>query len=522
MAQVLRNMNPVGESEGAQLFCNVWAGTCPAVTVRYHVPINYTRNEQLLPRPKPSGKRPFKFVHFTDLHLDPYYAAGTGSQTDKNCPHPLICCRAFSEKERDIIFRLRKKPQLDKGDPQIDIAGPWGHHGSCDTPNRLQQSMYRAMRKFAGDTDFAIFTGGILSRQVWNSTAQLNIEQIEKAYSNMSELFDYVYPAVGNDESSPANLFEAEPVNSRVSQQWLYDTLASLWSRWIGREDAHRVKDGGYYSTKVPHRNLRIISLNTNLYSYKNIWVYQDPINHDPAGQLAWLVSELEAAARAKEHVYIIGHMAMGDADILQHYSRSLNQIMNKYASTIAAMFFGHTHLNQFQLHYRGSDDPQSPHWWRNGERLLAEDAIVTSYIAPSITPVLGAPAFNVFYVDPETFGVLDVVTYSSNMIDPYWEYDKGPIWARAFSAKMVYGIPQKLPEGGELTPAFWHKISERFDWDRTFYRYYFGRQTSWNEMPTGESQRAKDQCFIRGGIARNCLGIPGRGGLGGLFGITG
>ncbi|KJK82560.1 hypothetical protein H634G_02166 [Metarhizium anisopliae BRIP 53293] len=521
MAHILRNMNPVGESEGAQLFCNTWLGTCPAVRLRYNVPMNYTRNEMPPRRPKPSGQMPFKFVHFSDLHLDPHYFAGTQSQTDK-CPYPLICCRAFTEKERDIIFQPRHKAHLDiMIDPELNIGGPYGHHGACDTPHRLQQSFYRAMKKFAGDADFAIFTGGILSRQIWNSTAELNIGQIEKAYSNMSELYDYIYPAVGNDESSPANLFQAEQVTSKVSTQWLYDTLASLWARWIGDKDARRVKDGGFYSTKVPHRNLRIISLNTNLYNYKNLWVYQDPINHDPAGQLAWLVSELDAATLAKEHVYIIGHMSMGDPDILQHYSRSLNQIMNKYGSTVAAMFFGHTYLNQFQLHYRGFTDPQSPHWWRVGERLTAEDALVTSYIAPSITPVVGAPAFNVFYVDPETFGILDIVTYSSNMVDRYWEYDKGPKWARAYSAKVVYGIPQKLPVGGELSPAFWHKVSERFDWDRTFYRLYFGRQTAWNEKQTGESQRAKDQCFIRGGIARDCLGIPGRGGLGGYLGIT-
>lgn len=201
MAHILRNMNPVGESEGAQLFCNTWLGTCPAVKLRYNVPMNYTRNETPPRRPKPSGQMPFKFVHFSDLHLDPHYFAGTQSQTDK-CPYPLICCRygcvppslsllsqrhslttrltgrAFTEKERDIIFQPRHKAHLDiMINPELDIAGPYGHHGACDTPHRLQQSFYRAMKKFAGDADFAIFTGGILSRQVWNSTAELNIGQ---------------------------------------------------------------------------------------------------------------------------------------------------------------------------------------------------------------------------------------------------------------------------------------------------------------------------------------------------------
>lgn len=61
----------------------------------------------------------------------------------------------------------------------------------------------------------------------------------------------------------------------------------------------------------------------------------------DPSGQLAWLVTELQAAEDAGERVYIIGHMPMGAGDALYDGSNYFDQIVNRYEATIAALFFG-------------------------------------------------------------------------------------------------------------------------------------------------------------------------------------
>jgi sphingomyelin phosphodiesterase len=61
----------------------------------------------------------------------------------------------------------------------------------------------------------------------------------------------------------------------------------------------------------------------------------------DPSGQLAWLVSELQAAEDAGERVYIIGHMPMGAGDAFYDGSNYFDQIVNRYDATIAALFFG-------------------------------------------------------------------------------------------------------------------------------------------------------------------------------------
>ena len=42
----------------------------------------------------------------------------------------------------------------------------------------------------------------------------------------------------------------------------------------------------------------------------------------DPSGQLAWLVSELEAAEAAGERVWLMGHMPLGSSDAFHDQSQ--------------------------------------------------------------------------------------------------------------------------------------------------------------------------------------------------------
>lgn len=77
------------------------------------------------------------------------------------------------------------------------------------------------------------------------------------------------------------------------------------------------------------------------MYYKENFWLYEATMETDPSGQLAWLVTELQAAEDAGERVYIIGHMPMGAGDALYDGSNYFDQIVNRYEATIAALFFG-------------------------------------------------------------------------------------------------------------------------------------------------------------------------------------
>lgn len=295
----------------------------------------------------------------------------------------------------------------------------------------------------------------------------------------MDEHLKLVYGTAGNHESDPANIFEPNSLSNAT--HWVYEALSDEWSRWIGKEAAKNAVTQGAYSAKYPKGNLRIISLNTNLYYRFNFIMYQKEMEKDPNGQIAWLVKELDAAEKAGENVYIIGHMPPGDKDALPNASNYLDQVFNRYAGTIKAMFFGHTHVDHFEVSYSNYADRNSA------------GASAISYIAPSLTPTSGMPSFRVYTVDPETFAVLDSTTFIADMSDPSFQ-TTGPVWKKYYSAKESYGPlvdPPLKDSKAELTPAFWHNVTEAFEADADSFDAYMSRKSrGWKD-----DDKCRDEC---------------------------
>lgn len=98
----------------------------------------------------------------------------------------------------------------------------------------------------------------------------------------------------------------------------------------------------------------------------------------DPDGMLSWFASELLLAERNGERVHVIGHIPSGS--MMEEFSRNFNRIVNRFRSTIAGLFFGHTHKDHFEVYYERDD--QVPATSASHPRPIA-----TGYIAPSITP---------------------------------------------------------------------------------------------------------------------------------------
>lgn len=324
--------------------------------------------------------------------------------------------------------------------------------------------------------------------------------KVTDSYARMARTLGTVYGTPGNHETHPTNAFPPFTINSEA--RWIYDLLSTTWSRWIGAEAASTARDRGRYSIRHPGTNLRIISLNTNMYYTQNYWLYQRTMDQDPDGQIAWLAAELDAAERASERVYLLGHMPLGDHNAFRDQSNYLDQLVVRYSDTIAAMFFGHTHFDQFQISY-------SRYGPSAGRR--AEDARVVSYIGPSLTPTSGMPSFRAYLVDPDTFAVLDVETYMSDMSDPTFQ-TAGPRWRKLYSAKETYGAlvqPPLSDPSAELTPAFWHRVTEAFAADQAaFDGYYLRKSRGWKatdsctgpcrdaEICQMRAARGEDNCY--------------------------
>ncbi|KAG8161267.1 hypothetical protein KVR01_009531 [Diaporthe batatas] len=448
LAHDLRNMNI--PSKTSELFCMTIFGLCqwPEVDTSYSVsmsekPANATR-------PEPSGETPLKVVHISDIH-EP-------GATD----YP---------------------------------AGPYGN-SECDSPVSLEESLYEAIQDLVPERAFTIFTGDVVEGAVWLVTDEEVTDDLNDAYGRMKGI-GQTYAVIGNHDSSPVNSFPPASIDTTISTQWAYDALSSGIQGWIGSAAAAQVSSnfGSYSVLAAGHPGLRVISMNTNFWYRQNFWLYEKTMEHDPSGMLAWLAAELEAAEAAGERVWLLGHMPLGAGDAFHDQSHYFDSIVQRFASTIAGVFYGHTHKDEFEVAY--SDySAQS-----------AATATMASYIAPALTPTSGNPTFRVYDVDPVTFGVLDYTVYYANLSSPAYQTD-GPAWEVLYSVKEAYGSLLGYTDAAtELTPAFWHNLTELFERDDGVFQDYYARKTrdSGSAACTGDC-KTREICELRAAESQfNC-----------------
>ncbi len=64
----------------------------------------------------------------------------------------------------------------------------------------------------------------------------------------------------------------------------------------------------------------------------------------DPGSELQWLRKELQDSEDKNQGVWLIGHIPSNDC--LQEWARVFQALVDRYESTIRALFFGHTHTD--------------------------------------------------------------------------------------------------------------------------------------------------------------------------------
>src|SRR5205085_10500244 len=120
--------------------------------------------------------------------------------------------------------------------------------------------------------------------------------------------------------------------------------------------------NAGYYALQLPYaENLRLIALNTNLFSYK---AKGKNLDSAAVSELNWLHAELQSAKNAHQRVFIAMHIPNGidiyatthtrlfrlttlwKSEYIQRFEAELKQ----YSADIAGIFAGHLHRNQYQI----------------------------------------------------------------------------------------------------------------------------------------------------------------------------
>ncbi|RXG62294.1 Sphingomyelin phosphodiesterase [Armadillidium vulgare] len=255
-------------------------------------------------------KPTLKVLHLADTHYDPKYLPGA----NKVCDEIYLCCR-----EGNGIAV----------DPS-DGAGFWGSYGNCDIPKWSLAALYQHISENHPDIDFIIWTGDLVPHNVWSTTRESNLAIINEMADLISEYFPDipVYPAVGNHEADPVNLFPQPFINEPEFEiSWLYEELSEVWQRWLPSDVASSIAYGAFYSTQI-RPGLRVLSINTQ-YCYKlNYWLVLD--SNDVAKELEYLANELQDAEDKGDFVYIIGHIPSGSEDCHYAWSHEFNKIVSR------------------------------------------------------------------------------------------------------------------------------------------------------------------------------------------------
>lgn len=465
-------------SHTANTLCASLVGLCKNPPVRPYN-LSFPSPKPPTSRPPPSGQDPIKVVHFSDTHVDLSYEPGS----NYDCSKP-ICCRVYTEDDAP-------------GNTSAP-CGPWGNT-KCDPPEKLQLSMMNAIADL--NPAFSIYTGDVVAHDVWLVDKPEVLASFNSTYGAMENNLGLVYAAMGNHDTAPLNLFPPNTVPSQYNPQWAYDALTEDWMTLTGLPAVQNANKYGSYSAIHPNSALRIISYNSIFYYKYNFFSYEEPMQQDPDGQFAWLISELDAAEKARQRVWLISHIPTGNTDHFHDHSHYFDQIIQRYEATIAALFFGHTHADEFQISY---SDYSARTW---------DTATAMGYVAPSMTPTSGPPSFRVYEIDPVTFGVLDYTQYIANISEP--TFQQKPVWIPYYSAKEAYAskLAPGLPPSTELTPSFWHNVTVAMEADPSLFQAFWARRTRGFEVPACSGDCVeKEICALRAGDAQyNCaVATPG------------
>ncbi|KAG1890807.1 sphingomyelin phosphodiesterase [Suillus subluteus] len=422
----------------------------------------------LPPPQQPSGQL-LKVLHLSDLHIDPRYAGA-----EANCTTGLCC--------RDKAYNSLS--------PQTPlVAAP--RYGSflCDAPYSLITSVLEAIPTLTGTEstglDFTLFTGDMLAHDPDNQQSRALTEYSQVVlYDTFKRMLGPgpTYATLGNHETCLPNLASPLSLGGALGQQfsWLYDHVTALWEQKGWLPEASVEFSRAHYAAYMVKRadDLRVISLDTNLWYRLNYFNYINSSEPDVSGILRFLTDELQDAEDAGDRVWIIGHVVSGwdGYNSLPNptnlYVRPLDvkftlrgadiPSVDRFSPhVIANIFWGHTHEDQLSIFYAN-----------NGTNMSAETAQAVSWTGPSVTPLNNLNSgFRVYEVDSATFEVIEAYTWKSYVndypaLDSQTEF--GPTFEFEYSTREAYGGNITWGATDPLNATWWHLVTEQMEADPT------------------------------------------------------
>lgn len=176
-----------------------------------------------------------------------------------------------------------------------------------------------------------------------------------RVFANMTSTIARTFPnnpdvclvPLGNNDVYPNYHVDLDGLPSYYESQ-----AAAAASCGLDASSAALFRSKGYYAvTPSRHPRLRVVVLNTNVYSTRNCPAPSTAgCGDDPLGQLAWLASQLADAARRGLAVHVHGHIPPALDSFARrsawsaHYVPRFWAVLEAHPEVLAGLFFGHWH----------------------------------------------------------------------------------------------------------------------------------------------------------------------------------
>eukprot|EP01113_Clastostelium_recurvatum_P040652 TRINITY_DN633_c0_g1_i1.p1 TRINITY_DN633_c0_g1~~TRINITY_DN633_c0_g1_i1.p1 ORF type:complete len:666 (-),score=187.80 TRINITY_DN633_c0_g1_i1:161-2158(-) len=434
---------------GFQNYCPFTFTPAPVVTFPKAKPTHVPRAPVSPYTPKK------KIVQISDTHIDTLYVEGSSTV----CPRSLTCCHA----------------EYGPGNATLGTAaGYWGSY-ECDLPIRTLHNALAEIKK--QNPDIILVSGDLISGDVFRVHADGVIATNAYLFTALRQVFGpnvRIIPTLGNHDTDPTNFLDL-PDNAA----WLFNPMAQLFSSLniLSGAPLQSFLKRGFYSVNV-EPGLRAIALETVYYSRQNLFLFNNYV--DPAGQLAWLVSELQDAEDKGDRVYIIGHIPPGHGDAIPTLGDQLYQIVNRYEDTIVSLFFGHRHVDSFEVFYTQDDQ-------------CNKRATAIAYVSPSLITRDFNPTYRVYNYEVDTKYITDSYTYFFNLTEANYNAPAEPVWMLAYSAREAYQL-------ASLSPVDWDKAANKIQFDQETFRLFYDYHQHLVSQPCEGQCKVNTICHIRSG----------------------
>ncbi|KAJ1664033.1 Endopolyphosphatase [Coemansia sp. RSA 1813] len=263
-----------------------------------------------------------KFIHITDLHIDPNYREG--STTYSQC-HRLPPLRAAKD-----------------GDGHRSTGRFGIPRAKCDSSLALINATRDYLRReWADKVDFVLWTGDS-GRHDGDAeiprTFDEIIEQNRIASKAMHRAFPPnvpIVPNIGNNDVSPHNDLPA-PGHKRARRT--FRELAAAWKQLVPEDQLSTFLYGGYFAKDVikpgdGSRGLTVLSLNTMYWYRANAKVGGCKAEDSPGlAQIAWIRYQIRRARERNHDLTLIGHVSPNldnyRPSCYEGYARTVTQLV--------------------------------------------------------------------------------------------------------------------------------------------------------------------------------------------------